>query len=257
MTAENPSVLVYAAGTVLGVLSIAFLGVENVFNFSPSLKVLMLVAISMIFLATGLFLDDPLNYASYIMFLSSFAAGLRQIFTIFHLGSDAYFVVMFAGSAVLLGLAHMINEDLISVSSTHARNGAAVFFILLAALILYDVSGGQPENRLILNQDIHIDTGGNLEIGKIYSYNHFHFSRRAELPEYSVCIDNGNVSIESYVNTRRDSIVEGGSLEEFELVTEIGRDSLKMEEIENMSIVKTEDCRRNKTGQISIYELNE
>lgn len=255
MNDNGQNYLVFAAGTVLGALTIGLLGANTVYLFSPVLKVAIFCLLSLFLALVGICANKPLDYSVYILSFSSFVMALNLALNVSSLDITTHLVVAALGSTAFLGTGYALQQGLISPEKSHFKVYASIVLLALVLIAGYDLSGEQPRYNLIAHENPEIDRNGDLEVGKIIVHNRFQLSRPVEISEYRVCIYSSNSSSIARRPVKVDNVemIEPESLRQLELSTSLDKELAQSLEVEQMRVVESSECTsQNVTNEIRV-----
>lgn len=253
MDDNGQNYLVFAAGTVLGALTIGLLGVNTVYQFSPVLKVAIFCLLSLFLALIGICANKPLDYSVYILSFSSFVMALNLALNVSSLDITTHLLVAALGSTAFLGAGYALQQGLISPEKSHFKVYAAIVLLALVLTAGYDLSGEQPRYNLIAHENPELGRNGDLEIGKVIVHNRFQLSRPVKLPEYRACIYNSSSLTQNSVQVKDIELIESETLRQLELSTTLDKEMAQSLKVEQMKIVKSSECMsQNATNEIRI-----
>jgi hypothetical protein len=254
MNDKGQSYLVFAAGTVLGVLTIGMLGVNTVYQFSPVLKIAIFSLTSLFLALLGTEVDKPLDYSLYILSFTSFVITLNLALSISGITTSTHLLIAALGSVVFLGTGYALQKEFIRPQKNNLKVYLLIVLGVLVLVSTYDVMGPQPRYTFIPFDTPEADKRGDLEIGKVTAYNRFSFPRIVEQPEYSACIyDSTGYLGEVPVQIENTQLIEGKDLLGFEAFTKIDNELAENLSVQQMKVLKTSKCiSENASNQIRV-----
>lgn len=219
----DESKILYGLGAFLGVASIIYFGHELILGLSPTVKSLILVSASAIFLVSGDIIENKLLMNSVYIF-SGFAylIFLTYVFARFDLSQIQTFGLLAGSSAAFIGLGYLRTEEIFSLKSGQSKKIITGLTVLALIFIAFDVTGTQPEYQLDLKEEINVSEGEEFSVGTLRVENSFLLSRNIELPNYDGCIAyNETTSDNVYIHPDGEGIISGGETQKFNLTDQI------------------------------------
>lgn len=257
MNENGQSHLVFAAGSLLGILTIGLLGVNNVYQFSPVLKIAMFFLFSLGLALIGIGRDAPLDYSLYLLSFSSFIMVLYLALNVSSIDTTTHIGIAALGSILFLGTGYAIQQNTINLQKGDLRIAMVVILFALILISAYDMSGPQPRYTFLPLDHPELNQTGGVEIGKITVHNRFTFLRTIEYPEYRACLYNSqNSLLQLPVDIENAQLIKGNDLQEFKASTTIDREQTENIEIEELKIVMASECRsKNASNQLRIVPV--
>lgn len=250
----NSSTAFYALGTVFGIFSILYFGVEVILEISPAVKSAILLLASLTFFsATGLTASRWKNVPLYFLASVSYLIFVAYTLLRFDFGSAPTFLILSGSSIAFLVAGYLVGEKELQVPEQKARYLVAAGVLLMVGLFLFDLSGPQPDVQLQLRNSVNMTHGEEKALGTVRVTNDFVFPRAFEVPNYRACTEGAQVGV--YTEKKGDT-VPGKQGMELEL-----RARYHVPETENVTskvyeIRRTEGCVKEE-GQISVFELSD
>jgi len=254
MSDKGQSHLVFAAGTLLGVLTIGLLGVNTFYYFSPVLKIAVFLLFSLFLALIARRADKLLEYSLYLLSFTSFVMVLNLGLNISRIGVTNYLAVAALGSVVLLGTGYALQKGYIRPPSKHLEAYAAIVLCVLVLISAYDLSGDQPRYTFIPTDSPEINKTGGMELGKMAVYNRCSFPRVLKIPGYRACIyDSEGSLLETGITFDNTEAINGEDLLAFEARATIDQELAGNILVEQMKVVKASKCvSENSTNEVRI-----
>lgn len=254
MDDNGESYLIFAAGTVLGIITIGMLGANTTYQFSPVLKIAMFSLLSLFLALTGIYVDKPLDYSVYILSFSSFIITVSLALSISGLDTTTHLLIAALGSNVFLGTGYALQKGLIEPDRNHFKIYAAAVLLALVLVSGYDLSGEKPRYSFISYETPEMNETNGMGLGKLTVHNRFAFPRVVDHPEYHACIYDADKSlIERPVHVEDYGTIEGETLRQLEVSTFLDEETAGKLETEEMNVVKTSECTsQNASNEIRI-----
>lgn len=258
MTDNEHSYLIFAAGTVLGVLTIGMLGINTVYSFSPVIKVAIFCLLSLFLALGGICATRPLDYSLYIISFSSFVMSLSLALTISSLETATHLLIAAVGSVAFLSVGYALQRDIISPGKSQFKVYTVLVLLVLALVVGYDVSGYQPRYSFIPYESPEVNSMGDLELGKIIVDNRFQLPRTIDTPEYRACIYGSEFLTRNPIQVEGAEMVEAKSLQQLDVSTALDEEVADNLDIREMEIVRSSRCiSPNVTNQVRIVAFED
>lgn len=255
MNDNGHSHLIFAAGTVLGVLTIGMLGINTVYNFSPVIKVAIFCLLSLFLALGGICAARPLDYSLYIISFSSFVMALSLALTISSLETTTHLLIAGLGSMAFLSVGYALQKDIISPGKSQFKVYTVLVLLVLLLVVGYDLSGYQPRYSFISYEKPEVNSMGELELGKIVVDNRFQLPRTIDTPKYRACVYGSEFLAQKPVKVKGAKMVEAKSLQQLGVSTALEEELVENLEIAEMKIVRSSECiSPNATDQIRIVD---
>ncbi|MFB6159322.1 MAG: hypothetical protein ABEJ95_06750 [Candidatus Nanohalobium sp.] len=219
----DESRIFYSLGSFLGVLALIYFGHELIFDLSPTVKTFMLLSGTGLFLsAADVFENGLMKTSLYVLSAFSYLVFLVYMFARFDFTSSQIFAVLTVSSAVFMALGYVRSEKGFRLETGNAKKVIAGLTVLLFAVVLFDVTGAQPEYSLSLREEVKVVEGREFSVGVLEVSNSFPLSRSLEPPSYEGCISKkGNDSRPIYISPSSNGLIAGGETERFNLTDEV------------------------------------
>jgi len=241
----DESKLLYGLGIFLGIASILYFGQQIILDLSPAVKASILLSAAAVFIGGAeYFRHGILRFSFYGFSTFSYLSFLTYLFARFQFSSEEVFLMLAASSAVFLGLGYLKSEKGYSLKRVQAKKFIGAVAVIIVVLIVFDVTGAQPEYSVELNEKVQVTEGEEYEIGVLEIRNDFPVSRNTEEKRFTGCIaTRGDHRRNIYLRPDADGIIAGSSTETIPL-KETGR---RFHEEGNVSIegeysIVNEDC---------------
>jgi len=217
----DESWILYGLGAFLGAISILYFGFSLILDLSPAVKSFMLLSFSVVFLFSGELTDRSLlRYSVYSFSTVSYLGFILYTLLRFDLTEAQTLGLLAVSSAAFTGLGYLKNKDY-SIDRARSKQLAAGTGAVLAATLLIDVSGPQPEYRLELQEEINF-TGGETEFGTLTVENRFVLPRNTDIPSYDGCMAYNQTAVDHiYITPGEDNLIPGDTVENYSLTEEI------------------------------------
>jgi hypothetical protein len=212
----------YIIGAFLGVTSIVYFGLELIFNLSPTVKSIILIASSAIFLVSGDLIESGLLKKTFYSF-SGFAylSFLIYIIVRFNPSNTETFLALAASSTIFTGLGYIKNKGVYDLDSSKSKKIIGTIGLLMIALLLFDVNGSQPEYKVDFKDKVDVNEA-EIQVGTLEVQNSFPVSRNIELPNFDGCIAyNQTMTDGIYLHPDSEGLIKGSHTRRYNLTDEV------------------------------------
>lgn len=229
----DESRLLYGLGAFLGVISILYFGHELILDLSPTIKSLTLLSGTVVFLSAAEYVRHRvLSFSFYVFSAFSYLSFLTYTFAKFQFSSEQIFLTLAASSVVFIGLGYFKSERGYELDSDQAKKVLGAVAVLVAAAVVFDVTGAQPEYSVELHEKVEVVEGQEFEIGVFEVRNDFLLSRNVETPAIRGCVSvSEDYERNIYIRPDTGSVISGGSTETVSL-----KENLRSRHDENITV---------------------
>lgn len=220
----DESRIFYGLGAFLGVVSILYFGHELIFDLSPTVKTVLLLSGTGIFLAASDIVENGLLKSSFYIFSAfSYLVFLLYMFARFEFTSGQVFTVLAVSSAVFTGLGYIRSGSEKNFSKENSKKVLGALIAVLAVLVILDVTGAQPEYETSFKDDVRIAQGQEFSVGVLEVRNDFLLSRNIDLPVFQGCVSKsaGAQPRSIYISPDSSGIIGGAEEKTFNLTEEL------------------------------------
>lgn len=181
--------VLYAFGAFLGVVTIAYFGRSLIFDLSPTVKALLLLAGSGAGLLTAQYQPrKPFSSAFNVLAVTAYLVFLAYTTLRFSFSTEETFALLAASSAVFLALGYLVREHGFTLDPGRARKALLVLVAVGVVLTAFDVLGPQPTYDVALNDTVTVETGPQVVLGTVTVENPFLLSRDIDVPRFEGCL---------------------------------------------------------------------
>lgn len=216
----DESKLLYGLGAFLGIVAIIYFGQELILDLSPTVKSLILVSSTVMFLGAAEYTKHATLKSSFYVFSAfSYLSFLVYIFARFQFSSGQVFLVLAASSGVFIGLGYLRSEKGYTVDREQARKVLGAVLALVVLAVVFDVAGAQPEYSLELRENVEVAGGEEFEIGVLEVRNDFPLSRNIDVPGFGGCLS-ASSDLERrgvYISPENKGLISGSTTERIRL----------------------------------------
>ncbi len=218
----DDSWFLYGTGALLGVVSILYFGLELIFDLSPTVKSVVLVSFSAGFLISGGLTDSRLlRNLAYLFSGVTYLSFLIYVILRFMPSEASIFGLLAASSIIFTVLGYLRGRKRFEPGSESSRKLLAALGIFLALILVYDVTGAQPDYKLELKKEITVNES-EIVLGELTVENSFPLSRNIELPDYDGCIAyNQSMRDGIYIRLGDEKMIAGGESKHYKLEDQI------------------------------------
>ena len=157
MSFVDQTKIFYGSSAFLGILAIFYFGFEYLVALSPLTISIILSALFLSFLGFGLRREDNTAVLSYIFSAGAYIIGLFYTTIKFEFNSDQILLSLILSSGVFAGLGYLITQKGFELEKNWFKYGLIALTVLVAGLLIYDVSSDPIEYEYSLVNEVEIN----------------------------------------------------------------------------------------------------
>lgn len=249
--------LMLVLGSLLGLLSVVFFGLNRVIDFSPEIKSILLFSTSFILFLLSMRIPDPdLKKSIFVLAPTTYLVGLYHVINVLELGNLFNFLIIVFSSILFITISYINLKIRDLLDENYISYLVIVGVILTGLTAAYDLGSPDVQYSITFSNNTQLEEDDSQKIGFVVARNSYDFKKEFRPPEVRACIYPRGERVRVDVKHQKTGFIDGNSLVQSSMFVRQPSNQTMQSIPNELKIEERSSCEKNASRNILVVKRN-